>query len=129
MLLCFDPYLDADRLVEHLLGVPLPARRIPMDALRRGDHVQLRCDLPGVDPDSVTISVDHDVLTVRAERRGPEQDGDQPLELECAQGLVARDVLLGDELDPGGLAHDFRDGVLVVRIPVVNQHAVAGSDS
>jgi len=129
MLLRFDPYLHADRLVGHLLGVPLPARRIPMDALRRGDHVQLRCDLPGVDPDSVVLSVDHHVLTVRAERRGPEQDGDQALELECAQGLVARDVLLGDELDPGGLAHDFRDGVLVVRIPVVNQHAVAGSDS
>ena len=96
-----------------------------MDALRRGDHVQLRCDLPGVDPDSVVISVDHHVLTVRAERCGPEQDGDQPLELECAQGFVARDVLLGADLDPVGLAHEFRDGVLVVRIPVVNQHAVA----
>jgi HSP20 family protein len=129
MLLRFDPYLDVDRLAEHLLGVPLPARRIPMDALRRGDHVQIRCDLPGVDPDSVVISVDHQVLTVRAERRGPEEDGDQALELECAQGLVARDVLLGEDLDAAGLAHDFRDGVLVVRIPVVNQHAVAGSDS
>jgi HSP20 family protein len=129
MLLRLDPYLDADRLAEHLLGLPLPARRIPMDALRRGDHVQLRCDLPGVDADSVTISVTGRVLTVQALRRGPEEEGDQALELECAQGLVARDVLLGDDLDPGRLEHHFRDGVLVVRIPVVNQHAVAGSDS
>ncbi|MGZ8735374.1 MAG: Hsp20/alpha crystallin family protein [Acidimicrobiia bacterium] len=125
MLLRFDPYLDVDRLAEHLLGLPLPARRIPMDALRRGDHVELRCDLPGVDPESVAISVSDHVLTVRATRRAPEQEGDQALELECTQGLVARDVLLGDDLDAPHLEHDFRDGVLVVRIPVVNRRAVA----
>jgi HSP20 family molecular chaperone IbpA len=65
---------------------------------------------------------------VRAERGGPEQEGDQALELECTQGLVARDVLLGDVLDPRRIEHDFRDGVLVVTIPVVSRHAVARTE-
>jgi HSP20 family protein len=128
VLLCFDPYLDVDQLAERLLGLPLPARRIPMDAVQRGQCVVLRCDLPGVDPASVSISMTDHILTVRAERGGPEQEGDQPLELECAQGLVARDVLLGDVLDPRRIEHDFRDGVLVVTIPMVSQPAVARTE-
>ena len=128
MLLRFDPYLDADRLAQAFLGAPLPATRIPMDAIRRGDRVELRCDLPGVDPASVTVSVADRVLTVRAERRAPERDGDEALELECAQGLVARDVLLADTLDPLRLEHDYRDGVLVVRIQMVDQPAVARTE-
>lgn len=127
MLLRYDPYLAADRLAANILGSPLPANRIPMDAIRRGDYVQLRCDLPGVDPRSVAIAVTDRILTVRAERRGPERDGDEALELECNQGLVARDVLLGDALDAESLEHDYRDGVLVVQIPVVTQHAVTGT--
>jgi HSP20 family protein len=130
MLLRFDPYPDVDRLALAFLGAPMPATRIPMDAFRRGDRVELRCDLPGVDPATVTVAVSDQVLTVRAERRAPEREGDEALELECAQGLVARDVLLSDALDPANLEHDYCDGVLVVRIPVTsNQHAVAGSES
>jgi HSP20 family protein len=128
MLLRYDPYLEADRVASAFLGAPLPARRIPMDAIRRGDRVEIRCDLPGIDVGSVRVDVVDRVLTVRAERRGPEREGDEPLELECAQGTVARDVLLGEDLDPLRLEHDYRDGVLVVRIPVVGSHAVAGTE-
>jgi HSP20 family protein len=128
MLLRYDPYLEADRLATAFLGAPIPAHRMPMDAIRRGDAVEIRCDLPGVDPDSVVVDVVEHVLTVRAERRGPERDGDEALELECAQGVVTRDVQLGDDLDEQRMEHEYRDGVLVVRIPVVSQHAVAGTE-
>ena len=128
MLLRYDPHLDVDRLATAFLGAPVPAHRMPMDAIRRGDEVEIRCDMPGVDPGSVVIDVVDRILTVRAERRGPERDGDEALELECAQGLVTRDVLLGDGLDTKRLEHEYRDGVLVVRIPVVSRHAVAGTE-
>ena len=129
MLLRFDPYLDVDRLAAAFLDAPMPASRIPMDAIRRGDRVEIRCDLPGVVASSVTIDVDDHVLTVRAERLAPERDGDEALELECAQGPVARDVVLGEELDPEHLEHEYRDGVLIVRIPVVSRHAVVATES
>ena len=80
-----------------------------MDAIRRGDRVEIRCDLPGIDVGSVRVDVVDRVLTVRAERRAPEREGDEPLELECAEGAVARDVLLGEDLDPLHLEHDYRD--------------------
>jgi len=128
MLLSYDPYLEADRVATAFLGAPLPANRMPMDAIRRGDAVEIRCDLPGVDPGSVAIDVVDRILTVRAERSAPESDGDEALELECSQGLVARDVLLGDDLDARNLEHEYRDGVLVVRIPVVSRHAVARTE-
>ncbi len=128
MLLRYDPYLEADRVAAAFLGAPLPANRMPMDAIRRGDAVEIRCDLPGVDPGSVAIDVVDRILTVRAERRTPEHDGDEALELECSQGPVARDVLLGDDLDVDRIEHAYSDGVLVVRIPVVSRHVVAGTE-
>ena len=128
MLLCYDPYLDADRVATAFLGAPLPALPHPdgRDPARRPGGDPLRP--AGYRRGLGRVDVVDRVLTVRAERRAPEHEGDEPLELECAQGAVARDVLLGDDLDPRGLEHDYRDGVLVVRIPVVSRHAVARTE-
>jgi HSP20 family protein len=118
MLVQFDPYREADRVAAALLGAPLPATRVAMDAVQRADHVELRCDLPGVDADSIDVAVDGDVLTVRAERHLRGCDGDHPLELECTQGVMTRDVRLSDSLDPSRHDFEYRDGVLAVRIPL-----------
>jgi HSP20 family protein len=118
MLVELDPYPEADRLAAALLGAPLPATRLPVDAVQRTDHVELRCDLPGVDVGSIEVDVDGDVLTVRAERRLRGLEGDRPLELECTQGVVTRDVRLSDSLDPARHEFEYRDGVLSVRIPL-----------
>ncbi|MGL1590419.1 Hsp20/alpha crystallin family protein, partial [Vibrio parahaemolyticus] len=65
----YDPFRDLDRLASTLLdarrGGP---RRMPMDLYRDGDHYVLSADLPGVDPGSVDIDVDGQLLTIRAER-------------------------------------------------------------
>ena len=69
-----DRFRDIDRLAAQLLGtspgcaaVPLA---MPMDLYRSGDHYVLHADLPGVDPDSVDVSVDGGILTVTAQRSG-----------------------------------------------------------
>lgn len=41
---------------------------MPMDLYRSGDGYMLHADLPGVDPDSVDVSVDGGILTVTAQR-------------------------------------------------------------
>jgi len=68
----FDPFRDFDRLTEQLLGVPSGTARaprfMPMDLYRSGDHYVLHADLPGIDPGSVDVSVENNVLTIKAER-------------------------------------------------------------
>ena len=42
---------------------------MPMDAYRQGDHFIVHFDLPGVDPASIDLTVEKNVLTVSAERQ------------------------------------------------------------
>jgi HSP20 family protein len=44
---------------------------MPMDAYRKDDSFLIRLDLPGVHPDSIDLTVEENVLTVKAERPVP----------------------------------------------------------
>lgn len=122
MLMRYDPFRELDRYSESLLGGgPTRAPWMPLDAVRRGDRVELRLDLPGVAPDSIDVDVERNVLTVRAERHWAPQDGDEVLAQERNQGTFSRQVLLGDTLDPDRLEAHYDQGVLTVRVPVAEQ--------
>ena len=64
----YDPFRDLDRLASTLFDARRGPRRMPMDLYRDGDHYVLTADLPGIDPGSVDIDVDGQLLTIRAER-------------------------------------------------------------
>ena len=122
MLLRFDPFRDLDRAFDEAWrGTAGRSPSIPMDAVRHGDRVFISFDLPGVDPDSVDLTVERNVLTVRAERGTARQEGDQVLADERPKGTFTRRVLLGDTLDTGKLEAAYDHGVLSVTIPVAEQ--------
>lgn len=113
MLLRFDPFRELDRLSEQVARTPHP---LPMDAVRRGDDVVVAFDLPGVDPASIDLTVERNVLTVKAERAGFRREGDQVIALERRAGTVSRSLLLGDTLDGDSVTADYTDGVLTLTI-------------
>jgi HSP20 family protein len=92
-----------------------------MDAVRRGHAVELQFDLPGVSPDSLDVTVEKNVLTVRAERSWAPQEGDEVLANERPQGSVARQVMLGESLDTDHLDARYEHGVLTISIPVAEE--------
>lgn len=114
MWLRFEPFGDRNR----WFGVTR-SRGVPMDAYRRGDAFYVHFDMPGIDPDAIELTVDNDVLTVRAERVWKEKDGDEIVVNERAQGTFERDVYLSDRLDREHLEATYRDGVLTVRLPLL----------
>jgi HSP20 family protein len=118
MLLRFDPFRDFDRLTEQLLGSGRTARPMPMDVYRSGDHYVLHFDVPGIDPGSVDLSVEDNVLTVRAERPARTSEGVEFLVAERLTGEFSRQLVLGNGLDMSGIAATFDAGVLTVTIPV-----------
>jgi HSP20 family protein len=121
MLMRFDPFRDFDRLAEQVFGTARTAPWIPMDAVRREHEVELHFDLPGVRPDSIDVTVEKNVLTVRAERAWYPAEGDEVLARERPQGTFTRQVLLGEALDTDAVSATYTDGVLTVRIPVAEQ--------
>jgi HSP20 family protein len=66
-----------------------------MDVYRAGDgsyHVE--ADLPGVDPDSVEVTVEHSTLTIRAERTPHYGESEQVIAAERPQGSFTRQLSL-----------------------------------
>jgi HSP20 family protein len=127
MLIRFDPFRDLDRLSQELWGQatgPSAApTRMPMDAVRRGDQVEISFELPGVDTESIDVEVENNVLTVHAERReeSERREGDEVLVRERRFGRYSRQISLGDNLDADRLEARYHDGVLQVTVPVAEQ--------
>jgi HSP20 family protein len=92
-----------------------------MDAYRHDDTFVIELDLPGIDPASIDMTVERNVLTVHAERRRPDIDGAERIAGERAYGTFSRQMFLGDTLDVDALDAEYTDGVLTVRIPVAEQ--------
>ena len=78
-------------------------------------------DLPGVDPGSIDVTVERNVLSVRAERRLPRQPGDEFVVAERPQGSFTRQLFLGETLDPDRLEASYDQGVLTLTIPVAER--------
>ena len=116
MLLRYDPFRELDRMTEQAFNRPVTTA-MPMDAIRHGDEVVISFDLPGVDPSSIDLTVERDVLTLQAERRPSRDEGDEVLASERRHGTCSRRVLLGDTLDTEKVTADYERGVLVVTIP------------
>jgi HSP20 family protein len=92
---------------------------MPMDAVRRKDDVLLRFDTPGIDPDSIEVTVDRGVLTVSARREEEHAEDDRLFVRERVTGSFTRRVYLSEHLDPEKIDADYANGVLSVRIPVL----------
>ena len=67
MLLRSEPFRELDRITEAMLS-ERSARQIPVDAYRRGNEFKVHLDLPGVDARFIELTVEKDLLTVRATR-------------------------------------------------------------
>lgn len=118
MLMRFDPFREFDRLTEGLWSGRQPV--MPMDAYRHGDEFVVHFDLPGVDPSSIDLTIEKDVLTVTAERTWQRQDGVQVIASERAQGRFRRQLFLGEGLDADHVDASYDDGVLTIRLPVAD---------
>jgi HSP20 family protein len=115
MLMRWDPFGEFDRLT-NWSAVRRPA--VPLDAYRRGEEFVVQMDLPGVDPDSIDLTVQRNVLTVKAERRSVLDEYDESLVSERPTGVFTRQLFLGENLDVDNLRADYEHGVLTVTIPV-----------
>jgi HSP20 family protein len=121
MLVRTDPFRDFDRLAQQMLGTTARPAAMPMDAWRDGEQIVVEFDLPGVDPDTVDLDVQRNVLTVRAERRPSLGDDTEMIAAERPRGVFSRQVILGDTLETDRVQASYNAGVLTLRIPVTEK--------
>ncbi len=121
MLMRTDPFRDFDRLTGAMFGSAARPSALPMDAYRDNSSFVVQMEIPGVDPESIDLTVEQNVLTVHAERK-PVHDGDvERVVAERVYGVFSRQLFLGDTLDTDKLSASYDAGVLTIRIPVAEQ--------
>ncbi len=123
MLMRFDPFRDFDRLAQHVWngGQSRPLAGVPIDAYRVGEELRVDLDLPGVDPSTVEVTVEKNVLTVTAERTRSWEEGAEVVVNERPSGTVTRQLFLGDTLDTDRISASSVHGVLTITIPVAER--------
>ncbi len=123
MLMRTDPFRELDRLTQQVFGTQGTLARpsaMPMDAWREGETFVVEFDLPGVNPDSIDLDVERNVVTIKAER--PALSGDREfLSAERPRGVFSRQLILGDNLDTERIEAGYNAGVLTLRIPVAEK--------
>jgi HSP20 family protein len=91
---------------------------MPADAYRKDDRFYLHIDLPGIDPDSIDVTVEKNTLSVTAERRWELEGQEQVLLNERPTGSFSRQFFLGESLDTDAIEAGYDHGVLTVAIPI-----------
>jgi HSP20 family protein len=123
MLMRTDPFREFDRLAQQVWGTNGTLARpaaMPMDAWREGETFFVEFDLPGVDPGSIDLDVERNVVTVRADRQRVD-DNREMIASERPRGVFSRQLVLGDNLDTEQITADYNAGVLKLSIPVAEK--------
>jgi HSP20 family protein len=116
----YDPFA---RLTRHAFGPAVVNRAtvMPVDGVRRDGDVLLRFDVPGVDPESIEVTVDRGVLSVSAKREEERAENDKFFVRERTMGTFTRRLYLSKNLNADAIEAAYSNGVLEVRIPVLEQ--------
>ncbi|MCZ9345629.1 Hsp20/alpha crystallin family protein, partial [Streptomyces sp. TRM76130] len=84
---------------------------------------------PGIDPETIELDVERNVLNVRAERRSPAPEGAETVVAERPTGTFTRQLFLGETLDTERIDASYDAGVLTLRIPVAEQAKPRGAQA
>jgi len=117
-----DPFAGFDRMFDMVYGRQERGRRtMPIDIFRNGDEYTVEMDLPGVDPSTIDVNIERNMLTVTAESRSSHEDADEQVLCERSHARFSRQVYLGDNLDIENVNAGYENGVLRIAIPVAER--------
>ena len=111
----YDPFARATRRAFGQASV------MPLDGVRRDGDVLLRFDVPGIDPQSLEVTVDRGVLSVSVKREEEHAESDKFFVRERTMGTFTRRLYLSKNLNADAVEAAYNNGILEVRIPVLEQ--------
>ena len=119
----FDPFTrdfqrQFDRLSRHAFG---QNSAMPLDVVRSDSDVTLRLDVPGIDPEQIEVTVDRGILTISGKREEERTENDKFFARERTMGTFTRRLRLPETLNADAVEASYANGVLEVRIPVLEQ--------
>ncbi len=113
--------------------VPNHALQLPVDVFQSDDEIVIYAQLAGMDMQTLDVSIsgENDVVSIQGSALRPErmmyeshasQNGEFTFE-ECHWGDFYRQIILPDQIDPEHAEAKTKDGVLALRLPLLNRKA------
>ena len=91
---------------------------IAVDIIQKPEETLVNASLPGVKPEDIDVTIEDNVLTVKAERRDEHQEEDSRyLVRERSYGRYYRALRLPDTVDVSKVTSNFEGGVLTITLP------------
>lgn len=93
---------------------------LPVDVVEEDNDILVRASLPGVKPEDIDVSIEDQVLTIKAATdTGGERKEDGYLVRERRTGSFHRSLRLSDTVDADKAETTYENGVLTVSLPKV----------
>lgn len=93
---------------------------IPLDVVEEGDNILVHASMPGVNPDDIDVTVENDVLTIKAQSTTEQEHKEgNYLMKERRTGSFHRSLRLPDTVDAEKATPRYEQGVLTVTLPKV----------
>jgi HSP20 family protein len=99
-----------------------PEGELAVDVYQTEEEIVIQSTIAGIKPESLDISVENDVVTIRGIRERPEEAGERDyFYQECYWGPFSRKIILPEETDPSRTDATMKEGVLTIRIPKIQK--------
>ena len=92
-----------------------------VDIFETEQEITLLADIPGVEPDKLTIDLRENILTLAGEISTLAGQGEEVLLTEYDTGTYYRQFTLSEVIDQGKIDAKLNDGVLRLRLPKVEK--------
>lgn len=91
-----------------------------VDIYEAGEKYLVRTELPGVDKEDVSVSVDENILTIKGTKQFVDaKEGEKWKRVETQYGEFVRSFTLPEEVDVDQISAAYKNGVLELSIPKV----------
>jgi HSP20 family protein len=125
----FDPFRDLRNMEETMnrlwRGFGTTSTRegaedwnIAIDVVQKPDEIVVNASLPGVKPEDIDLTIEDNVLTLKAERQAEHKEEDSRyLVQERSYGRYYRALRLPDTVDVNKVKSTYDNGVLAISLP------------
>ncbi|HYE22761.1 MAG TPA: Hsp20/alpha crystallin family protein [Verrucomicrobiae bacterium] len=116
----YTPFRELERLFDDEFLMPVfPRMHTPaVDLYETENEIVAEVSIPGIDPKSINVEIENNVLHIRSEERSETEDkGRDYYRKEVRRGMFARSIGLPVEVDADKVSASSEKGILKIVMP------------